>query len=464
MNIQRSARAWSGAAILLALLSACDRNDLPTVAGPGPAAPTFDVGTPDILVSTTADDGPGSLRQAIADVADGGVIGFEAALAGGRITLANNLRIMDKSVTIDGPADRGITLDGDGVTNIFIVTSTGGLTLRNATLTGGHATSGAIATLGTLRVENSTITGNHSVEAGSAGDGFGGGIRHISGNLTVVNTTISGNIADRRGGGIGSPSAGSGSITLIHTTVTGNTSPDEHAGGIYVSGSSTEVVLQNSIIAGNSASTKANCEFLTTNTSYLGTNLLGDTDCLPRPEDIVAADPILGPLSDNGGPTRTHALLPGSPAIETAVQACSGTPVDQRYVTRPQGSACDIGAFEFQGFVTPPLAIDAGGTVSPKSGVAFVTGTITCPAPATLTIEVRLRQTQKVARVNSVVEATARTPITCGGKRPWTVALAPATGAFKSGSGTVTATTIDAPVYLRAAEASRSVKFGWARK
>ena len=460
MHPPRTARAWTGAAVILALLTACERNDLPT----GTSTPVFSTVTPDILVSTTADAGPGSLRQAITDVADGGVIGFEPALAGGRIALADRFLIQDKSITIDGPSDHGITIDGDGVTILFRVFPTGGLTLRNATLTGSSGSSGAISTSGTVRIENSTITGNHAVEEGSAGDGFGGGISHSGGSLTVVNSTISGNIADQRGGGIGSL-ASSGSITLIHSTVTGNSSPDDHAGGIYIREPGLDLVLQNSIVAANSAPTNANCEIDSgVDAAYLGTNLLGDADCLPRAEDIVAADPILGPLADNGGPTRTRALLPGSPAIETAVQACASTPVDQRYVARPQGSSCDIGAFEFEGFVTPPLAIDGGGTVSPTSGVAFVTGTITCPAPATLTIEVRLRQSQKVARVNTVIEATAGTPVTCGGKKPWAVALPPATGAFKTGSGSVTATTLDAPVYLRAAEASRTVKLAWARK
>jgi large repetitive protein len=460
MHCPRTARAWTGAAVILALLSACERNDLPTAT----TTPAFSTATPDILVSTTADDGPGSLRQAMADVADGGVIGFEPALAGGRIALADVLLIGVKSVTIEGPSDDGITIDGDGVSGIFLVPRAAGLTLRNATLTGGRWSRGAILADGTVLIENSTITGNHSVDEGSLGDGYGGGIHHSGGSLTVVNSTISGNIADQQGGGISS-TAFSGSITLVHSTVTGNSSPDDQAGGIYVGQSNVPLVLQNTIVAGNSALTMPNCNIVSSlSATYLGTNLLGDPDCRPRAEDIVAADPVLGSLADNGGPTRTHALLAGSPAIETAVQACATTTVDQRYVPRPQGSYCDIGAFEFEGFVTPPLAIDGGGTVSPTSGVAFVTGTITCPAPATLTIEVRLRQSQKVARVNTVIEATARTPVTCGGKKPWAVALPPATGAFKTGSGSVTATTLGAPVYLRSAEASRTVKLAWARK
>jgi hypothetical protein len=459
MYTPRIARAWTCAAVLLAMLTACGRNDMPT----DPGTPLFSTVTADILVSTTADDGPGSLRQAIADAADGGVIGFEPALAGGRIALSDRLEILGKSVTIEGPSTYGITLDGDGVTNIFFVEATAGLTLRNANLTGSRATSGAILTFGTVRIENSTITGNHSVEEGSSGDGYGGGIRHGGGSVTVVNSTISGNIADQRGGGIAS-TAQNGSITLVHSTVTGNSSPDDRAGGIYITVSDLQLVLQNSIVAANSALTMPNCQILDSESAaYLGTNLLGDSDCLPRAEDIVAADPVLGPLADNGGPTRTHALLPGSPAIETAVQACASTPVDQRYVTRPQGTHCDIGAFEFEGFVTPPLAVDASGTITP-AGVAVLSGTITCPAPATVTIQATLRQSQKAGKVNTTVEASAETAIACGGTRPWSVALAPATGGFRNGSGTVTARTTAGPAYLLTAETSRSVKLVWGRK
>jgi hypothetical protein len=137
--------------------------------------------------------------------------------------------------------------------------------------------------------------------------------------------------------------------------------------------------------------------------------------------------------------------------------------VDQRYVTRPQGTHCDIGAFEFEGFVTPPLAVDASGTITP-AGVAVLSGTITCPAPATVTIQATLRQSQKAGKVNTTVEASAETAIACGGTRPWSVALAPATGGFRNGSGTVTARTTAGPAYLLTAETSRSVKLVWGRK
>jgi hypothetical protein len=73
-------------------------------------------------------------------------------------------------------------------------------------------------------------------------------------------------------------------------------------------------------------------------------SLDSDNSCvLIGPGDLPGVAPLLGPLANNGGPTDTHALLAGSPAID-AGGICA--PTDQRGVTRPQGPACDIGAFE----------------------------------------------------------------------------------------------------------------------
>ncbi|HYC33749.1 MAG TPA: right-handed parallel beta-helix repeat-containing protein [Gemmatimonadales bacterium] len=452
-----------GAAVAVLLLAGCGQDGLPTA----DSRPLFDLAIPDIVVTTTADDGPGSLRQAVADAATGAVIGFDGSLAGARIVFGSRIEIEDKTVTINAPSDRGITLDGDGLSGIFLVRQTGGLTLRNATVTGSYGSEGAVMTLGTTRIENSTITGNHSVEAGFSGSGHGAGLWHSGGSLTVVNSTITGNHADQFGGGITSFD-NDGTITLVHTTVAANTA--QRGGGIFFwlgsISTSRELTLQNSILAGNAQETGADCvlgDLTSFDRHYLGTNLLANADCEPRTEDIVAGDPVLGPLADNGGPTRTRALLAGSPAIETAKSACSAIATDQRYVSRPQGTFCDIGAFEFTGFVVPPLSVDGGATVS-TSGSAVVSGRITCPAPATLTLQVTLRQSVKTGRSTAIVEATAAVPMTCGGSKPWSAALAPATGGFRNGSGTVTARTVEGPTYLQAAQATRQVKLAWARK
>jgi hypothetical protein len=462
MPCPRSAPGPIGAAAVLLLLTGCGQDGLPTAE----SYPVLSSVTPDILVSTTADDGPGSLRQAVADAVDGAVIGFEAAMAGESIVLASRIAIDGKAVTIEGPADRGIVLDGDGLTGILYVAPAGGLTLRNATVTGSYGSEGAIMSRGETRIENSTITGNHSVEMGFSGSGHGAGLWQLGGSLTVVNSTITGNVADQFGGGIAAFDD-DGTITLIHTTVAGNRA--ERGGGIFyfsAFSATQELTLHNTILAGNTQDTGADCslgDLGSFDLHYLGTNLLAHADCEPRAEDIVAADPGLAALADNGGPTPTRALLAGSPAIESARSACAAIATDQRYVARPQGTYCDIGAFEFTGFVVPPLSIDAGGTVS-ASGSAVVSGRITCPAPATLTLQVTLRQSLKAGRSTATVEATAQVPVSCGGSQPWSAALAPATGGFRNGTGSVTARTLDGPAYLQSAEATRSVKLAWARK
>jgi len=77
-----------------------------------------------------------------------------------------------------------------------------------------------------------------------------------------------------------------------------------------------------------------------------GHNVVQDATCNPAASDLVIGDALIGSLGNNGGPTFTHALLPGSPAIDAAGAGCPAT--DQRGVTRPQGPQCDVGAFEVQ--------------------------------------------------------------------------------------------------------------------
>ena len=93
---------------------------------------------------------------------------------------------------------------------------------------------------------------------------------------------------------------------------------------------------------------------------------------------MVIANPKLGPIASNGGPTKTLALSVGSPAIDGGT-ACSED-TDQRYVARPQGVTCDIGAFELDRLATVTLTIAPNVAVNAKTGVATVTGTATCSA------------------------------------------------------------------------------------
>ena len=264
-----------------------------------------------------------------------------------------------------------MTLSGNNANRVFKVTSGKSLTLRNITvangLTNGYG-GGVYVEGGSLTVENSTFTGNSA--AGSAG--YGGAIYNFGTSL-ITNSVITGNSAGNQSGGIanhGSPSL-TGNLTLTNSTVSGNTSQGEGGGLVGAEYSTTvltsstvtansvdgsgggirqfgngAVSLSNTIVAGNTASTSGpNLYGVITSNDY---NLIGDVTgatFTPAAHDITGADPLLGPLADNGGPTWTHALLPGSPAIDAGDTTLT---TDQRGEARPFGLADDIGAFELQ--------------------------------------------------------------------------------------------------------------------
>ena len=107
------------------------------------------------------------------------------------------------------------------------------------------------------------------------------------------------------------------------------------------------MTLRNSIVSGNTAATPSgDCAGSITS---LGHNLASDASCaFAGAGDLNSTDPSLGPLQNNGGETETHALLAGSPAIDAVPLAFCTLPTDQRGVARPQGTGCDMGAFEVE--------------------------------------------------------------------------------------------------------------------
>src|SRR5262249_1701893 len=161
---------------------------------------------------------------------------------------------------------------------------------------------GGIWNSGTLMVSNSTLSGN-------GGGNRGGGIWN-SGTATVSNSTLSGNIAncdDFSGGGI----ENSGTLMVSNSTLFGNFAIFG-SGGIYnVTGT---LDLRNTILAGNLVGGFGAPDLLGPLTSS-GYNLIGNTSGGSgyAPTDLLNVNPLLGPLANNGGPTLTHALLPGSP-------------------------------------------------------------------------------------------------------------------------------------------------------
>jgi len=202
----------------------------------------------------------------------------------------------------------------------------GTLTIINSTFSGNLARQrrgGAIANYGTLSITNSTFSGNSSGSSGIAGGILNGGLFQSAGTLLINNSTFSGNT------GV----AGGGSIYNIRGS---------------------KAVIQNSIIANN---TGVNCAGTGSVTSG-GYNLSSDSSCnFNGTGDLNSTDPQLSPLQNNGGPTQTMALLPGSPAIDSGNPAgCTDSngnllKTDQRGQARPDGEdsgGCDRGAYERQ--------------------------------------------------------------------------------------------------------------------
>jgi hypothetical protein len=193
-------------------------------------------------------------------------------------------------------------------------------------------------------IKNSTFTENTSYQDGG-GMYLAIGPTHT---MTLSNVTISRNYAMHSGGGV---SMDSGVATFKHVTITENM---QSVGGFYKAHTGADATFINSIIAENSG---ANCSGYALSLSG-GHNLDDDNSCgFTTPGDLSGVAPNLGPLMDNGGDTFTHALLPGSPAIDTADDAAC-LPTDQRGIPRPQGLHCDIGAFEAENPATvTPLTI-----------------------------------------------------------------------------------------------------------
>lgn len=243
--------------------------------------------------------------------------------------------------------------EGDGSLQILGTSIRG----NSAVFTGG----GLYVQNGDAVMRNSTISGN------TARDG-GGIYVYVAGSLRARNTTISGNHADASGGGIRNGTrvqSGDyfGTVALANVTVSNNSTDGDDSdapltfvvGGGGLAGPAT---LRNTIIAGNTDASSRGDDCVLMQTSE-GHNLIGDTNGCAITGSAIG-NQLLGPLADNGGPTRTHALLDGSPAIDRGNPNTPDgggwrcTASDQRGTTRPQDgdglfhARCDIGAYERQ--------------------------------------------------------------------------------------------------------------------
>jgi hypothetical protein len=427
-----------------------------------------------VIVTSTADNGAGTLRSALASAANGDTIAFSIA---GTITLTSGELLVTKNLNILGPGPANLAVDGNAANRVFHIAPSNTVTITGLTITNGEASKspplGILAGDGiyndhaTLTVSNCTVSGgsasylgaifNHGSGSGSAsltiinstvsgnnGGGiynaggfggsatlrmtnstlarnptgsYGGGIVNDgnsgSADAVLVNSTVRGNSADSYGGGIFNEGyRGSASLLIINCTLSGNSSSE--GGGIYNHGPFGNAMLQicQSTLSGNRANAQGGGIFNDAGNLFIqnstlssnfagqgggilnhdgfveigstilhagasGENIYGEvrsdgfnlsTDdgggFLTAPGDKIYTDPKLGPLQNNGGPTFTHALLGGSPAIDQG-RSFTASATDQRgtgfartvddpaVANATGGDGTDIGAFEVQPEVPP---------------------------------------------------------------------------------------------------------------
>jgi len=381
---------------------------------------------PPLMVSTLADEDDGdlsegdySLREALgrAGVLDGAdVIEFAPELWGGVIELdpALGQLVIDSDVEIRGPGAERMTIDAGEGSRVFsvgdVTASIEGLTVTGGYAAGDETKGGAILSAGALELAKVAVTGSHAA--------LGGGVANNGGELKVIDSLISGNTAGSFGGigswggelvvlrstiagnnvGIGEASLGGGvgnlggQVDVLNSTVSGNTAG--RGGGIHHAGEGARLEVVNVTITANEAGVRGGgiCSEATAvlyNTILAGNlpddacgvfeqqsdyNLIGMLDegnrtgleegdhtrygTAARPVDA-----ILGPLADNGGPTPTHALRAGSPAIDMGDNAAAeqaGLTSDQRGNYRFCGvdldaARVDIGAYE--AYIPGPIVV-----------------------------------------------------------------------------------------------------------
>jgi hypothetical protein len=277
---------------------------------------------------------------------------------GGIYSWYGTLQVQNSTVSSNTANCSGCSYSGGG-----ILVNGGTATIQNSTLSGNSTNfyGGGILSYGTLTVQNSTVSSNTAQ--------FGGGIFVDGGTATIQNSTLSDNTA-LSGGGI----VNYGTLMVRNSALSGNTANDI-GGGIENIGTLT---VQNSTLSGNSAARGSgidneivtlhlsntilanspsggdciNFGTIATNDHNLikatGSNACGLTNGAGG--SLIGIDPLLSSLGNYGGSTPTFALLPGSPAIDAGNNATC-LAIDQRGAVRPQGAACDIGAFESHGFM-----------------------------------------------------------------------------------------------------------------
>ena len=254
----------------------------------------------------------------------------------------------------------GISSNGVGAT----------LTVNNSTISGNTANGfgGAISTDKKVNISKTTISGKTAGKGGGINNRggtknlssstvsgnsatYGGGINNLT-TATITNSTISGNSATF-GGAIYND--GTSTATITNSTISHNTATN--GGGIAQKSATAQITIGNSIVAGNTAINGTETNITAGTFTSQGNNLVGQNGSVggftTTSSDIIlpgAISTAIASLGDYGGATKTHALVPGSLAINTGNNTLASGSTDQRGVTRIVGGTVDVGAYESQGF------------------------------------------------------------------------------------------------------------------
>jgi CSLREA domain-containing protein len=299
----------------------------------------------------------------------------------GGVLVATELTVSGNT-TADDPSDAGYgggldVADGATLTDCTIINnSAGSATNEFGANDGGNGGGIFVHTPSPVTIERTLIAGNSAGDASGwdAYGGNGGGV-WADAELTLRNCTITGNSSGSATSSTGTATGGKGGgfyhqvwrPVLVHScTITNNTAgagtgatsgTGGNGGGIQANqpdpgDQGTEI--RSTIIAGNTVAaggTGPDCEGELSSSDYnlvqdtTGCSIIGTTT-----NNVTGQDPLLGALADNGGPTETHAVTSSSPAFDvvpSGTNGCGDTlSVDQRGAARPQGSGCEIGAFE----------------------------------------------------------------------------------------------------------------------
>ncbi|MGJ8642575.1 MAG: choice-of-anchor Q domain-containing protein [Luteolibacter sp.] len=320
---------------------------------------------PHSIVTTTADNGPGSLRQAIADSPSPGLITFDPTVFNKEdektiLLTSGQLIVSGKNLAIEGNDVCGVTLDAGENSRVFFTTANSTLVLDSLNITGGISNDGS-GGAGIYNLSSTTVL-NCAIYANDSRPNSGGGVRNF-GNCRIANSTVYGNSAHR---GAGIECQPNSTLVLRNSTISGNSATSETStaasGGLESLGS---VTLSNCVIAGNSADINPELSnfistlseggnFIRDNSGATGSFPSNGSSANGNGDYVGTAAAPLEPmfagdsggdgtaLINNGGPTLTLMPLPGSPLIDKGI---ASTLPDQRGVL-PVGIARDIGAVE----------------------------------------------------------------------------------------------------------------------